>query len=75
MPLVQTRYKQLAKVDTPAEIKMSDSQRLTASNVLINVEEKQEKKGEDWKEKLGLYVFLIVSCYILYLSMHPNKKV
>lgn len=31
--------------------------------------------GEDWKERVFLWSFLLVSLVVIYVVMHPNRKV
>jgi hypothetical protein len=66
-----TKFKQVARADTPAEVNIEKSLRLLSADAPVA---KPSSEG-DLKEKFGIWLFLAVGLFVTYLSMHPNSKV
>ena len=71
MPVMTTKFKQVARADTPAEINIEKSLRLLSADVPAA----KPAFEADLKEKLGIWVFLALGLFVTYLSMHPSSKV
>jgi hypothetical protein len=72
VPLVQTKFKQLAKQETPSEIKLKESQRLPrfeAESI-----ESPSISGDSHKERLVMWLFLLFGLVVMYFAMHPNRR-
>jgi hypothetical protein len=72
VPIMTTKFKPIASADTPAVVDTEKSLRLLSTSE-PTPQPKQE--GESLQEKLGIWAFLIVSFFLMYLSMHPNRRV
>lgn len=72
MPIMTTKYKPIASADTPAVVDMEKSLRLLSTS---EPAPQPKQEGESLQEKLGIWAFLIVSFFLMYLSMHPNRRV
>lgn len=68
--MLKTKFKPLSKADTPAEIKMTESQRIGGGKI-----EKEEAKGEAKGEKLFMGLFLLMGMIVIYWAMTPSSKV
>lgn len=73
VPVIATKHRQLARPNTPAEVNLTESQRLLS--VIDEPPVAVEKQSSETKEKLVLWLFLLLSGIIMYYAMHPNKKV
>jgi hypothetical protein len=65
-----TKLKQTARADTPKEVNLEHSMRLLSSDPPLP---KPAAEGE-LKEKVGIWLFLVVSLFLIYLVMHPTSK-
>jgi hypothetical protein len=72
VPMVTTKYKQVSRIDTPKEVNLEASLRLSTS--VIEASHKPAAEGE-MKEKVMLWLFLLASMVVTYFAMHPNRKV
>lgn len=72
--MVQTKFKQLAKQDTPSEIKLKESQRLSRVGGAEPNETISKSGDASHKEKLFMWVFLLFGAAVMYFAMHPNKR-
>ena len=71
---MKTKFKPVSKLDTPAEIKKSDSQRLGQ----VEIEDSSastEKKAEGSGDKLFMTLFLLAGMLAIYWAMTPSSKV
>ena len=74
VPLVSTTFKPLSKLDTPSEVKLSDSQRL-AQNGETKIETVLHGAQQTTQEKAILWVFLILASGLIYWAMTPSRRV
>jgi hypothetical protein len=75
--VVQVSMKQLSKLDTPAEVRLDESQRLPTGPSAIEAPAPRpaSKSGTSTKDKIVLIAFFLAAAFIMYWAMHPNKKV
>lgn len=72
MPMVSTKFKQLARGETPSEVNLEHSMRLS---VPVNDSAPKPVESNELKEKVTLWLFLLLGAVVTYFAMHPNKKV
>lgn len=71
---MQTKYKPISKIETPAEVKMTSSQRVGGAVVEEQVVVKSSNENSV-KELAFLWIFLAVGTLLIYWAMHPTSKV
>jgi hypothetical protein len=71
VPIVQTKFKPVAKLDCPSEIQMTESQRLANTSV----ETALHSGHQNPQEKFYLIIFLIFGALMTYWAMNPTRKV
>ena len=73
VPSVKTKFKPVSKLDTPSQIKKSDSQRFGEAK--IEESSAGQKKSEGSGDKLFMTLFLLVGMLAIYWAMTPSSKI
>lgn len=69
---IKTKFRPVSKLDTPSEIKKTESERL-GTNVAAGLSSKCDGHGKS--EKPFLMIFMLLSMAAIYWTMIPSSKV
>ena len=73
VPLIQTKFKQLAKSDVAHEIRMSESERLSVLSLSgLPTGGENEENGRGWAL---MWIYVLICAVVMYFMMHPSSKV
>ena len=73
VPIVQTKYRPIAKPDTPSQIRATSGGN---SEIVGPKSSDSGSKGEDsLKDRAILYLFLVLSGLMIFWAMKPSSKV